>query len=114
MRFPKAGLIPVQWYFTDKPPLPFPHVYGSNNWINSDERPEYDDGTPGEVFGAARPWYSGRAPLLDPGPPQGSEAAFLGETPQAEGLKTPCGRWLFDFNSDYGADYDSATYFGYP
>jgi hypothetical protein len=45
---------------------------------------------------------------------QGSEEAFLGETPAGEPLKTPCGTWLFDFNDDYNDDYNSATWYGIP
>lgn len=81
MRFPGFGVHEVEWYWTDKGPLPYDTVYSSHNHIREEGDDDGDTGEAGEVWGAPRTHYSGN-PL--PGypckGPFGSEAAWLGQT----------------------------------
>ncbi len=110
MRFPGVGLIPVRWFFTDKPPLPFATVYSSNNWSKQTIADlDADTGEPGEIWTAPRPWRDGRAPDLGTCTgPQGTPAAWLGLTDSTSPL-FQCGKFGAPYNADYGADYDSAA-----
>lgn len=72
---PGADPIEVQWYFTDKPPLPFVHIGASRNWLSSQD----EQTNPGEVAGAARPWVNGAGPQLPCcDEPRGTPEAWLG------------------------------------
>lgn len=51
-------LIHVRWYFTDKPPLPFPTVFNSRNWLY-DKKSTYPLG---ESASGYRPWVTGASP----------------------------------------------------
>lgn len=81
MRFPGVGVIGVRWYFTDKPYLDKPHVYGPWRWFReNDLDSEIDDGQPGEL--RTYPWQfaNGNAPRgLTCTGPRGTDAQWVGE-----------------------------------
>jgi hypothetical protein len=82
MRFPRIGLVPVQWYWSDKPELNTPSVYGAWKWFKEDVSDyEYDDGQPGEVLTIPQPFVLGDPPDTAPTSPvpRGSPAAWMGE-----------------------------------
>lgn len=71
----------VAWYFCEPgaKPLPFPTIFGSNQWCNFQKEP-----TPilGEVIGAPRPWRDGSPPPLAlTGLPCGTAADFAAGNP---------------------------------
>jgi hypothetical protein len=75
-------LIPVKWYFTDRPYLPFPHVYGTwkDDRLDKWSQLDYDDGGPGEVTTIDQPfWLGSPPPILTCTGYKGSPAAWLGE-----------------------------------
>jgi hypothetical protein len=111
MRFRNAGVVPVRWYWTDLPLIDRPTIYGSQFWIAEEERPDFDDGTLGEVFGSERPYRKGQAPVGVNGTLQGSEGAWMGEPEAGESLYLPCGTWPYDYDGhDYDADWDSLIF----
>jgi hypothetical protein len=111
MIFPGVGPVRVRWYWTDKPPLPFPTVYGSADW-RADKPVDFDGDIPGfgEDLTYPRPQRNGKPPLpCDCDGPQGSPAAWLGLT------GTPlysCPGWGASYDLGYNDDYDSLTLAG--
>jgi hypothetical protein len=82
MRFPGIGLVPVVWYWTDKPFVDFGHVYGSWKWWKDDLSDyDQDDLQPGELLNIPQPFYVGTPPDAAPTSPvpRGSAAAWMGE-----------------------------------
>jgi len=80
MRFPGAPveLVEVRWFETDKPFLDKSTVYNSLNWCEPRDAKTFPAG---EADGRPRPWVNGAQPgSIGPGPPLGSEDAWLGET----------------------------------
>jgi hypothetical protein len=110
MRFPGVGLVPVRWYWTDKPPLPLEHVYGSHNHSRSQGWEDYDTGEPGEVWGATRKFYNGASPVGCPCVTyRGDENAWLGVSDSTSPLYPSC-IWGFAFDLGFSAGFDSETY----
>jgi len=77
MFFPRSGVIPVEWYFTDKPPLKYPTRYNSRNWLTDGIR---DVSSPGEIEGSRRQWTNGRGPFGECTVPKGSADAWAGKS----------------------------------
>lgn len=106
MRFPGVGLVPVRWYFTDRPCLPYTHVYGSHNHSREEGWEDDDTGDPGEVWGAKRRYHKGFPPpgiICDD--PLGSELAWLGETDELSPLyQTP------GFGAEFSEEFSEAFY----
>lgn len=110
MRFPGVGLVPVRWYFTDKPPLPYEHVYGSHNHSRDQGWEDYDTGEPGEVWGAVRQRVNGSPPVFCPCESyEGDESAWVGVSDANSPLFPPC-VWGFAFNGAFSTGFDSQTY----
>ena len=109
MVFPGVGPLRVRWYWTDKEPLPFPHVYGSADW-RADKPVDFDgdiDGY-GEDLTYPRPERNGQPPLpCSCTGPEGSEAAWRGE-PTTELFGCP--GWGAEYNEEYSDAYDSITF----
>lgn len=79
MRFPGVGVVPIVWYFTDRPPLDVTHVYGSHNHSREDGWDDWDTGEAGEVWGAPRTYYNGALPVgLTCGQPFGTIGSWAG------------------------------------
>lgn len=109
MFFPGVGPVKVKWFFVDDktPPLSVPTCYNSTNWLTDKDRPTT---TPGEIYGAARPWSDGRKPALGCTKPKGSAAAWAGElspliqcnpTPTARGGIELWGKWHHFFSDSF-------------
>lgn len=91
MRFPGVGLVQVQWYWTDFPPLPYTHVYGSHQHSREEGWDDWDTGESGEVWGAEREWCDGSFPAgIVCGDPQGKPPAWGGQ-PVSPPDKFPAG-----------------------
>lgn len=109
MRFPGVGIVPIQWYWTDKPVLDKVHVYGSHNHTREEGWDDYDTGEPGEVWGAPRYYVKGEPPLVaEDGEPHGSDAAWLGQTDSSSPMFS-CGEWGHAYDESFSNDYDSPT-----
>ncbi len=110
MRFPGVGVVPVQWYFTDKPPLDKEHVYGSHNHIREQGDDDYDTGEPGEVWGASRQWANGVGPVQDfCAGPFGSDNSWIGE-PELDAPTIPSALWGAEYDDSHSEGHLSTTY----
>jgi hypothetical protein len=115
MRFgsgPGSIVIPVRWYRTILPPLPFPTVYNAHRWAldTEDERAMIDRGQPGEVWGEQRRWVKIEDVPVNVAcrAPKGSREAWLGS--YIPGLSPLFGCpsknvLLADFNCDFSNDF---------
>jgi len=111
MFFPGVGDVPVRYFFTDKPYLPFPSVYGSNNWIRDlPVDADGEDDEAGERWTVPRPWRNGAPPLeCDCTYPQGSLDAWMGLSDSTSPL-FQCPGWGFAYDEEYDEEYDSQTF----
>ena len=73
---PNGETVNVQWYFTDKPFLPFSTVFCSRAWY--DENPPWKHTQPGPIRHRGE-WVNGAAPAPCCKVPFGDHAAFLGK-----------------------------------
>jgi hypothetical protein len=109
MRFPGVGLVPIRWYWTDCPCLPVETVYNSHNHSRDKGWDDYDTGAPGEVWSAARTYDRGIPPPgFGCGQPQGSQAAWLGQSDENSPLY-PVGVAGYEYDEGYDNSFFSAN-----
>jgi hypothetical protein len=87
MRFPGVGVVPIRWYWTDKPLLGLETIYDSHNHSREEGWDDEDTGEPGEVWGSPRVYDKGEPPgnQCCTGP-RGSDAAWVGENDASDPL----------------------------
>lgn len=109
-RFPGFGTHRIRWYFTDKPFLALPSVYGSKNWWRENQAElEWDNGLPGELWPSLHRRTNGKPPAeCSCTEPEGSPEAWLGESDASSPTFEPC-RWGAAYSEAYSHDYDSLT-----